>query len=167
MKDCGEWMRGNLIELVPYDEKKIEYIYTHIVGDYIEGFENYNIKEKMDLSINLKQEEIKMFIKRIDNEDIIGMVKSYRYNKIDQYLYIAIIIDEFNNYAEEAVEIFLDYLFKSFPIRKVYTEIVNNHYEKKRMFEKMGFLTEVILKNDTFFDGDYLDKYILAKYMRE
>ena len=54
-------LKGKYIELIPYDEKYIDYIYNKIVIDVIEGMERFKMTQKKDLYefLNNKRKDIK------------------------------------------------------------------------------------------------------------
>lgn len=158
-------LKGKYVKLIPFDEKHLDYLYEHLTTNNIEGFEDCELKQKNDLykfmhNLNIN---IKVFIKELSSNKTIGYIAGYNYNKVDGYIYITSILEEQNHLNQEALKIFIDYLFKCFPIRKIYCEVYENN-NKLDIFQKIGFSEEAILDQDVFFDGKYHNKHILAVY---
>lgn len=162
-------LKNKYVKLIPYDEKYLDYLYSYLTTNNLEGFENCQLKQKSDLYefMSNPSMNIKAFIKDMSNEKIIGFVSGYNYNKIDGYIYITSTLDEQINLNQEALNIFIDYLIKSFPIRKIYCDIFENHYKKLELFESNKFKKEATLEKDVFWNGQYYNKYILAVYREE
>lgn len=162
-------LKGKYVKLIPYDEQYLEYMYVNIINDNIEGFEECNIKQKNDLYkfINTSNTSIKVFIKDISINKVIGYIAGYKYNKVDGYIYITAILEKQKKLNEEALKLFIEYIFICFPIRKIYCEIYGNHNNKLDVFQTIGFNEEAILDEDVFFDGKYYNRYILALYRED
>ena len=160
---------GNNIKLVPYDEQYLNYLYSHIIMNKVEGFEECKLKQKKDLYnfMSNKNLNMKLFIKDLSNDKICGYIGGYNYNKIDGYIYISTILGEKEKKNKEAINIFVQYIFKCFPIRKIYCEICDNNKDKLITFQDMGFQREATLEEDTFFDGTYYNKHILSLYRED
>lgn len=160
---------GNYIKLVPYDEQYIDYVYNYIIINKVDGFEECQIKQKKDLYkfMNNKNINMKLLIKDISNDKICGYIAGYNYNKIDGYIYITTIMDTQERMNKEAINIFINYIFKCFPIRKIYCEICDNNKDKLKSFGDIGFQQEAVLEEDTFFDGNYYNKHILSLYRED
>lgn len=131
-------LEGKLVELIP-DEKE---------------------------NIDVKNLHTGLAIKDMKSEKTLGKIYSYQYNQIDDYIYFSVEIEKDVNsdVVFEACNIFFNYLFTCFPIRKVYYE--GNCYciEVMKELKKIGFKVEANLKKDYFSFGEYCDRYILALY---
>ena len=117
----------------------------------------------------LKNVHIRCAIKDIKNEKMIGFLNSYQYNKIDNYAYFS--LQTYKNVNGsiifEASNMFFNYLFTCFPVRKIYFE--GNCYciDIMKELKKIGFKIEANLKKDCFIHGEYCDRYILALYKND
>jgi diamine N-acetyltransferase len=63
-----------------------------------------------------------------------------------------------------ATALFMDWLFRSLPFRKVYHEVFAYNDAVVRMWRKLGLVEEGVLKEDRFWDGAYWDLHIFALY---
>lgn len=136
---------------------------------FLENEENKEIQKKAYNIYNYEENthkniQMQMIIKNKCNENIIGQICSYNYNKIDGYTYIDINMDD-NGKKEfyiETCQMFFNYIFTCFPIRKLYFEGYKYELEKMRILKEIGFEIEGNLKQHNFFCGKYYDKYILS-----
>lgn len=124
-------------------------------------------KYRIDTKLNL---HVKLHIKLLESEEIVGYILSYNYNKIDGYMYINILLNnKDDDLFIESCKIFFEYLFLCFPVRKIYYEIkeysLNKNYIKN--LRKLKFKLEAKLSNDSFFDGKYYNRYIFALYRED
>ena len=138
-----------------------QFVRLSAYAEYNNYFIHFNTK--------LKNIHTELVIQSMTNEQVLGYIYSYDYNKIDDYLFMGIDFnDDYNSsIILEACNIFFNYIFTCFPIRKMYYE--GNSYNMKIMkdFKEIGFKLEANLKKDYFFNGDYCDKYILALYSKD
>lgn len=162
MNDIDLSLIGKNVKLIPYDEKYVDFIYENIVTDNTEGFEKCHITQKMDLLEFINKKYIKTYVKSINNEKIIGYIEGYNYNKTDGYIYVFAILNEQKVFNEEALKLFINFIFMCLPIRKIYCEVSENHVEKINILNEIGFNTEANMKDDTYFDGNYYNKLIMA-----
>lgn len=114
---------------------------------------------------NIHNIHIKLLIKSNDTGQIIGYILSYNYNRTDGHVRIDcdIHLKYMNEYTNEVLSLFCNYLYTCFPIRKIYFEIFNN-FESNiiELLEKVGFEQEACLKEDTFYNNKYYDKYVFT-----
>lgn len=64
----------------------------------------------------------------------------------------------------EAIKLFVDFCFMSWPINKIYYETYQNDTSIIKMLIGYGFKVEANLFEDCYIDGKYIDKIILALY---
>lgn len=168
MKVCLD-LKGKYVKLIPYDEQYLDYLYIHLTTNNIEGFEECELKQKNDLYrfMNNSNMSFKVFIKDISSDKIIGYIAGYNYNKVDGYIYITSILEGKENLNKEALNLFIVYLLKCFPIRKIYCEVYENDNKKLDIFQTIGFSKEATLNEDVFFDGKYYNKHVLALYRED
>jgi diamine N-acetyltransferase len=61
-----------------------------------------------------------------------------------------------------ATVLFVDYLFRTLPLRKIYVEVFGYNPRVVGMWRKVGLVEEGILKGDRFWDGSYWDLHVFA-----
>jgi RimJ/RimL family protein N-acetyltransferase len=60
--------------------------------------------------------------------------------------------------------LFMDWLFQSLPLRKMYHEVFGYNESVVRMWRKVGLTEEGVLKGDRYWNGAYWDLHIFALY---
>lgn len=63
-----------------------------------------------------------------------------------------------------ATALFMDWLFESLPLRKVYHEVFSYNESVVRIWRKLGLTEEGVLKGDRYWNGAYWDFHIFALY---
>ena len=108
--------------------------------------------------------------KSLTSQKNIGCVYSYNYNRIDGFIHITVFMDEQlrNGFlGAEAGVLFCEYLFKYFPLRKIYCVAFAYNKESTSILEQAGFSREGVFKEHKYFNGKYHDMYTYAIYREE
>lgn len=137
-------LKGKNVELIPNNDAE----------------SNNNSKKFTNQSNHME-----LSVKLIDSDNNIGKICSYNYNQIDGYVYIFIDISN-EKFFYEALELFINYLFSCFTIRKIYYQVYEHQLSKNTIqgLKDLKFEIEANLKEDNYYDGKYLCKYIFALY---
>jgi hypothetical protein len=67
---------------------------------------------------------------------------------------------------EEALKLFVDFLFISFPIHKICYKTNQRNINTIKILMKLGFEVEACLKQDIYLGGEYVDKIVLAIFRK-
>lgn len=70
-------------------------------------------------------------------------------------------IDE-EGYAEESCRLLFDYGFKELGLNKIWTEIYEFDAKKRKLYDKLGFKQDGLLRENYFHDGRYWDSVIIS-----
>lgn len=62
----------------------------------------------------------------------------------------------------EACQLMINYGFNSQRLSKIWLAVFGNNLAALRLYQKLGFITEGILKSHVFSDGKLQDKYLMA-----
>jgi len=65
-------------------------------------------------------------------------------------------------YADESCQLLLDYGFNELSLNKVWTEIYEFDEKKKRLYDKIGFNQDGLLRQNYWYDGKWWDSRILS-----
>lgn len=76
--------------------------------------------------------------------------------------YWPIMLETKKGFSSEALELFVDFLFKSKQINRLEIETDVNNIGSKRIAEKCGFVVEGIKKQSCFINGRYRDNVIMG-----
>ncbi|GAB6189238.1 GNAT family protein [Marinitoga arctica] len=69
-----------------------------------------------------------------------------------------------NGYGREAVNLIEKFVFYELNIKKIKLEVISNNKRALKLYEKMGYIKEGILKKEVFRNGNYMDLILLAKF---
>lgn len=65
-------------------------------------------------------------------------------------------------HATQAINIIAEHAFSRLNLRKLYTGMIKGNEASKKVFEKVGFKVEGILREHFYLNGEYLDCYRLG-----
>ena len=105
------------------------------------------------------------FVVQNEKEENIGFVYSYDHRTTDGNCSIVVYIDKDYQTTGAGIESsmrFMDYLFKVYPINKIYTHIYQYNEQSLLCNRQAGFSEEGCLKNYRYHNGKYWDLYILS-----
>lgn len=111
-----------------------------------------------------------LLIKDSTKSNAIGFIYSYNYSVADGLIFITInILPEYQNklYGAEAGVKFVNYLFKYFPIRKIYFDVFEYNDKSNDLLTSMGFKLEGEFKEHKFYNGNYYSLYRYAVFRKE
>jgi len=107
-------------------------------------------------------------IKRLKDDELLGCCGLVYVNWVHRYADLSLYIgwnDSYidnKGYAEESCRILFNYGFKELCLNKIWTEIYVFDDKKKKLYDKLGFKIDGILRQNYFYDGKYWDSYILS-----
>ena len=97
----------------------------------------------------------------------IGHAFAYDANQRDGHASIAILVDgghRGQGWTLESMTLFVNYVFAVWNFRKLYFDSIDFNYQSFASGAGRYFREEGCLRDHTFYDGKYVDKYILALY---
>jgi len=100
----------------------------------------------------------------------VGLVTTYGVNLRDQYAHIAFVTSpEYvgTGLTLEGLALFVDYLFRLWPLRKLYAEAVEYNYSQFSRGSNRYFKREGILRDQLHYAARYWDVHVLALYRRD
>jgi len=88
---------------------------------------------------------------------------SYRHQKGE---YGIALLPEYQGlgYAKEASELLIDYVFNNLPIRKIILKAFTSNVSAIKLYEKLGFVQEGLLRNEFFKAGRFRDVVVMALF---
>ena len=144
---------------------KPKYIETHSYDDprftYKEGLE----KQYKERAEKHNHNELHMIVETTQGKVIgaLGVKDNFWKNGLT-WIYSFIGDEDYlkGSYYEEAVALFLEFLFMEANFRKLKINIQSNDPEGLAAYEKNGFQKEVVFKEDVLCHGRYIDTYDMA-----
>ena len=67
-----------------------------------------------------------------------------------------------HGYGTEAVRLLLDFAFKDLNLHRVYLRVFVTNEAALRVYEKVGFVREGVLREAAYIDGKYVDVAVLG-----
>ena len=99
---------------------------------------------------------------------LIGLLNIDRKNsKAEYYILIGNKKLKRKGIAEEASKEILDYGFQKLGLNRIYLYTETGNVPAQRLFEKVGFVREGLLKGDVLSHGAYADRYVYAVLREE
>ncbi len=96
-----------------------------------------------------------------NNHNMIGSLFAWKVNSYSDTLEIAAILFEENErskgYASEALKLFANHLFSSYPIHRIQGTLTTDNIASRRIMEKFGLVFEGISREAIFLNGKYVD----------
>jgi hypothetical protein len=112
-------------------------------------------------------------IRRLEDNELIGCTGFVYINWVHRHADLSLYIGwkgsyiDTKGYAEDTCKIMLDYGFGELNLNKIWTEIYSFDKKKKKLYDKFGFKTDGVLRQNYFYEGRYWDSYILSKLASE
>lgn len=130
---------------------------------------NYDMQELWYETKVLKDKDTLMFgIHSLEDNTLLGCCGlcyiNWVHRHADLSLYIGYeeaYIDE-TGIAKESCELLFEYAFDQLGLNKIWTEIYDFDYPKKKLYFQLGFHLDGILRNHYFYDGKWNNAYILS-----
>lgn len=164
--------RGLTIQLLPYSSKYWEtlakWYYNNDYSDMFRQFNRVLTEDDFKIYNTIIQGEVFM-IHSLEDNSIIGMIQSIPCFKKNKASFIGLVIDTSargKHISNEAMYIFLDYLFNKHGLNKVIVEILESNSSLKSVLDKTGWYREGKLLQECFIDGKYQNelRYSMSAY---
>lgn len=115
-------------------------------------------------SIATSQTNIVFALCQVEDDRHIGNVSLFNIDYIDRNAGLTIFIADQEmrgkKYGQQAIMLLLDYAFNYLNLHKVYCKTDNS--AAAGMYEKLGFLKEGVLRQQSYQDGQYVDKIVFG-----
>jgi len=163
------------VNIRKFDEKDIPYKVKWINDEKNNKYLHYDLPLREDKTL-IWLKSIKDRIDRVDftitfNDEpagLIGLLNIDRKNKKAEY-YICLGEEKYKGkgIAYSASKLLISYAFNELYLNRIYlyTEISNS--KAQRLFEKIGFKKEGLLKNDLIYNGKKVDRYIYGLILED
>lgn len=105
-------------------------------------------------------------IECISDKEIIGTCGLYDINSINRKAELRIKIGEKTyrgkGFGGEALAQLLDFGFKDLNLHKIWLKVLTDNKAAVKLYEKMGFINEGILRKDIYIHGIYHDLFVMS-----
>lgn len=110
-------------------------------------------------------------IEKIGQSSLVGMVSLTDIDWISRHAVLGIVIgraaDQGNGCGKDAVSLILSYAFNSLNLSRIWLKVAVYNKAAIRLFEKLGFKSEGILRNHVYVNGKYHDIKIMGALASE
>lgn len=137
------------------------------------GFHPISINQQekwLDEMIDLTGKNRRFLIKKINNDEPIGMVGLYDIDWINRTceigLFIGNTLEQKKGYGQEAYILLENYARLYLNIRKIKLKVVLNNEKAILFWEKLGFLEVGRYKSERFIQGEYRDVVLMEKFIK-
>lgn len=171
---CICLLKGKNIYLTPLERHNLVSVHQWLkeIDNFFFFAEYFIIQPTLDeievwynsLINNLKN---KVFIiNHLETKVSIGMIELSKIDWKNRNAYIGILIGNKNQrrkgFASEAVKIIINLAFKYWNLHKLYALVCSANLPSLKLFEKLNFTKEAVLKESLFIDNTYYDQIIFS-----
>lgn len=134
---------------------------------------NYTIEKLIEYVKPRINDEKIAFFAIIDNETgkHIGNVKIDFHDEKANVSELGLLIGDKNFWGKgigyEACKLAINYGFEQMKLRKIYLAVYESNPNAKRLYEKLGFKVEGVLRKHVYANGGYQDKYLMGIFKEE
>lgn len=163
------FIEGERIELLPFNPENVK-IHARWVNDsktrlYIQNVfpeSHEDLKKRLEQKQERLKKDIFFEIYHKELDKIIGFLEFHHINYINHAADLSVLIGEKelwgNNLGTEAAKLMIKYGFEELNLVKITASALKPNKGACRMLEKIGMKLELVLKNQTYFDGAYVDE---------
>ena len=172
------FIEGERIELLPFNPENVK-IHAKWVNDpktrlYAQNVfpvSHEDLKKRLEQTQERPKRDISFEIYHKELDKIVGFVEFHHINYINHAANLSVVIGEKElwgkNLGAEAAKQMLKYGFDELNLVKVTAIALKPNKGACRMLEKIGMKLELVLKNQTYFDGAYVDELNFCIFREE
>lgn len=132
----------------------------------IRGPKTAMMQKKWFEELNRDSTKIVFAICLKDSNEHIGNVSLYSIDFIHRNAGLSIFIFDKTNhhhgYGTDALKLLLEYAFDYLNLHRIYCKTSSNYHEAIKIYQKLGFYEEGILREHEYNNGKYVDKIIMG-----
>jgi RimJ/RimL family protein N-acetyltransferase len=170
-------MKGNLVVLGPLSEADSETMWRWINDRELVLFNNayrpvHEATHQEWFANTLKRQDLAIFGIRTRPEDrLIGTCQLHTIHPVHRSAELQIRIGEEawrgKGCGRETVQLLLATGFRDLNLRRIYLHVLANNAVAIRLYEKVGFIREGLLREAAYIDGRYEDLLLMAMLKRD
>ena len=155
-----------IVSIRKFEEKDVENKVKWINDDNNNEFLHYNIPLKIEDTINWYKNNInndKRYDMVIMYDNIpVGVIGIINIDKKKGEYYITLGEHDYKRkgISYEASKLILDYAFNNLKLEKVWLCVDEKNIAARKLYEKVGFKLEGILRKDIYFKGEMINRYM-------
>ena len=167
------FIEGERIELLPFNPENVKIHArwannpeTRLYTQNVFPVSHEDLKKRLEQTQERPKRDIFFEIYHKELDKIVGFVEFRHINYINHAANVSVVLGEKelwgNNLGTEAAKQMLKYGFDELNLGKITAIALKPNKGACRMLEKIGMKLELVLKNQTYFDGAYVDELIFS-----
>lgn len=172
------FIEGERIELLPIDSENVK-IHARWENDPKARLYARNVfpvspeelKKRLEQTQERPKRDIFFEIYHKELDKIVGFVEFHNINYINHAADLGVLIGEKEiwgkNLGTEATKLMIKYGFEELNLVRITASALRPNKGACRMIEKIGMKLELVLKNQTYFDGEYVDELNFCIFREE
>jgi RimJ/RimL family protein N-acetyltransferase len=172
------FIEGERLELLPFNSENVK-IHARWKNDpkarlYARNLfpvSPEDLKKRLEQKQERPKRDISFEIYHKELDKIVGFVEFHNINYINHAADLGVLIGEKElwgkNFGTEAAKLMIKYGFDELNLVKVTASALRPNKGACRVIEKIGMKHELVLKNQTYFDGEYVDELIYCIFREE
>jgi RimJ/RimL family protein N-acetyltransferase len=171
-------LSNNRIRLRDYHKEEVEKVWEYFNDPEVMRFLNPNIPFPIKLddeynfynSISQKNEKYNFAIEKIEGNELIGGCGINEINWKNSWCVVGIWLARpfwSQGYGTDALTCLTSFIFEEMNLNKVMLNVFSFNKRAIKCYEKTGFKTEGILKQNIFRDGKYYDEFIMSTFKND
>lgn len=169
-----ETKMSSQLELKAMEKEDLEFVHGLMNDPTIMSFwfdEPYQSKADLEEKYmkNKDSDHMRLFILK-KNKEQLGFVGLYSIDPIHRKAEFAIMIDPAHQgfgYAGQATRLAMDYAFRILNLHKLYLTVDEINEKAIHVYNKSGFNTEAVLKDEYFVKGSYHNAVIMSAFQND
>jgi RimJ/RimL family protein N-acetyltransferase len=105
-------------------------------------------------------------IRLLETDKLIGICQLHTIHHIHRSAELQIRLGDTaergRGYGTEAVDLLLDFAFKDLNLQRIYLHVFSHNTAALRLYEKIGFIREGVLRKAAHINGEYVDVVVMA-----
>lgn len=168
-------IKGELVYLSPIEKEDLQQLmYWRNLPDFRKHFREYreinkDMQEKWYQTKVINDPNTIMFaIRNVNSNELLGCCGLCYINWVHRYADLSLYIGwnesyiDDNGFANESCKLLFNYAFKELALNKIWTEIYEFDNKKYKLYHKLGFSDDGILREQYFYDGKRWNSYIMS-----
>ncbi len=162
---AGEvFLEGELVTLRTVEEEDLDFMVENInhpeIRSYLTSYLPINMEQEKKFLEEISKNDNEIHLLIWDGEDRIGMTSlfdiDHRVGKAEIGLWIT---PDFwkRGYGTEASRLMVEYGFDELNLHRITAKTLQNNTASQKIWEKLGFEKEGVLRDTSFIDGEYVD----------
>ncbi|MDD3567447.1 MAG: GNAT family protein [Bacteroidales bacterium] len=123
-------------------------------------------KEWVESAIKDDRKNLHLAIVEQDNSTCIGMVNLTNIDHVNKKAEFSILIGDKKQmgkgYGKQAANLLLQHAFNQLNLNKVWLSVLKTNDRARKLYEKIGFKNDGLLRQDVYKNGAYQDFYLMS-----